>query len=101
MSRTRRPSAPRQELRFIEFEDVGAFAPRAIRVPLDRKPTRVWTLFRFTRKDQPPTLPFVPQHRTNAWLEDYVHDWNIHAGLFCYGSRVTDEPVWILLEYDA
>lgn len=90
----------RQELHFVTFRDTGAFVKRAFPFAVTGQPKRVWTLFRECDEASKPVLPIVPIHRANAFLEDYVHDWNIHNGMFQYGSRVTDEPVWVLLEYD-
>lgn len=58
----------------------------------------VWTLYHHQDRDKPPELPFYPVHHKNAFSEDYMHDWNIHQGKFRYGSRVTDEPVWVMVE---
>lgn len=97
---------PRQV--FVYLKDWLTFtdgrSPRAKRVPLPYgKPKRVWTLFRHEDAMDVPTLPFVPSHRINAFLEDYVHDWNDLLGdggmELDYYSRVADRPVWVLLEY--
>ena len=71
---------------------------RAAPVPLAQKPSRVWTLLRHTSAEPAPELPFRPSRSTI--LEDYVHDWHWHKGMFRYYSRVTDKPVWVLLEYE-
>lgn len=100
----------RQELVFLK-EWIPAGQPgagcvnRAKRVPIAERPGRVWTLYREDNESQPPQLPFVPVHNTNAFLEDYVHDWNEVRGkdgqlMLDYSSRVIDRPVWILLEYE-
>lgn len=68
---------------------------RAKPIALKDKPKRIWTLF----GEKSPELPFVPVHNVNAFLEDFVHDWNWAGGKLRYYSRVTDRPVWILLEY--
>ena len=92
---------PRQVLVFIKFGEQGTrLAAPAIPVRVPGEPSRVWTLWPETHEDKPPALPVVPVHRRNAFHEDYVHDWNIHNGMFRYYSRITDEPVWVLLEYD-
>jgi hypothetical protein len=92
----------KQKLLFIKFGPANGrpLAP-AIPVPLpEGEPDRVWTLFRETDENKPPALPIVPAHRVNAFMEDYMHDWNVdHKGNFRYASRVTDQPVWVLLEY--
>lgn len=78
---------------------------RAISIPGEStKPARVWTLC------DKVSLPFHPQHGQNAFLEDFAHDWSWiegqkrHEGssvrAFRYFSRVTDPPVWVLLEFE-
>jgi hypothetical protein len=62
------------------------------------KPTHLWTLFMETDEDKKPRLPIVPVHLKNAFIEDFVHDYNIRGGKLHYYSRVTDRPLWILLE---
>lgn len=68
-------------------------------VDLPEKPTKVWSLYHHTDEASPPDLPFTPTHMRNAFLEDYVHDWNWNGGKFRYFSRVTAGRVWLLLEY--
>lgn len=93
-----------QRLLFIEFHPKreGQMAAMAIPQQVDfyvHQVERVWTLFRCTVKTPPPPLPFMPVHRANAFLEDPVHDWNLdHNRKFRYASRVTDAPVWVLVE---
>lgn len=92
----------RQVLVYIKFGPKGTriMAP-SLPAEVEGKPSRVWTLFRDTDENAPPRLPIAPQHRVNAFKEDHVHDWVItNSGHFKYFSRVTDEPVWVLLEYD-
>jgi hypothetical protein len=98
---------PRQV--FIYLKDWDTFTdgrpPRAKRVPLPLgRPKKIWTLFRHEAESDSPSLPFRPVHRVNAFLEDYVHDWNdvfVEPGKveLDYFSRVVDRPVWLLLEY--
>lgn len=95
---------------FVYLKDWETFKdgrpPKAKRVPLSFGiPKRVWTLFRHEEEMDAPTFPFRPVHRVNAFLEDYVHDWNdvfVKPGIveLDYFSRVADRPVGILLEYD-
>lgn len=90
----------RQELRYIP-EHEGPDPKRVRSAPCTEKPKRVWTLFdQMGKPDEPPTLPIVPRHHHNAFLEDFVHDWRIHDGRIIYGSRVTSGGCWILLEYE-
>ncbi len=97
---------PRQELIFLKNWSKRGYAMKAAPVPCAEKPTRIWTLFREETESKPPALPIIPVHMENAFLEDHVHDWNWHGKLgprpaqLDYYSRVSDRPVWILLEYD-
>ena len=74
------------------------WVPEDRTLALSEKPFRVWTLY-LEGYGKTPTLPIVPQHHVNAFLEDYVHDWNWHSGKFVYFSRVARDRVWILVEY--
>lgn len=75
-------------------------APRAPAVPFKgEEPSRVWTLYTFRDPDVKPPLPFSPVHHHNAFLEDYMHDWNVFKGAFRYASRALDGGVWLLLEW--
>lgn len=101
----------RQELIFLkDWRQPGqpgcGSVPKAVRVPLPpgKKPDRIWTLYRHCDENVKPELPFAPVHRFNAFIEDYVHDWNERkmpdgSLELAYSSRVADGPVWILLEY--
>ncbi len=93
-----------QLLLFIDFEPKPTKGrPLCLSLPIKapvpvEEIKRVWTLYHYTDAAKPPVLPFLPVHHHNAFLEDYVHDWNIRNGMFRYGSRVTTKPVWVLLE---
>ncbi len=95
----------------------SSYAPKVLRqevlwVPADRRipieskveltaaNTRIWTLFS-TDPDVKPELPIVPRHHHNAFLEDYVHDWNHDRARGCirYASRASEGNVWILIEH--
>lgn len=90
---------PKQALVFVEqWTSVGA-TPKALPLSVADEPKRIWTLFQHVEKSEPPTLPFVPQHNLNAFLEDKTHDWNWKNGVLRYYSRVAGSPVWLLLEY--
>lgn len=71
------------------------------RFPMDPAPPgtryRVWTLYS-TDPNVRPELPMQPVHHHNAFLEDYVHDWNLNGGVFRYYSRAVHSKVWILVE---
>jgi hypothetical protein len=92
----------KQHLIFVSFEPADTFAGvRAVPVPVKFRESdvaRVWTLYNETDKSKPPTLPYVPVHHHNAFMEDRIHDWNIVADKFRYGSRVMDRDVWVLVE---
>lgn len=91
----------RQELVFIRFGEKGTrFARPALPAEVAKKPDRVWTLYLEEDETKVPELPIVPVHRTNAFMEDYIHDWDWTAGVFRYRSRITEDPVWVLLEYE-
>lgn len=42
------------------------------------------------------------QHLRTAFLEDHVHDWSIHNGVFSYYSRIAEkgEKMDLLIEYE-
>lgn len=92
----------RQRLLFIKFQPAATFSgTRAVPIPVDfdeSEVARVWTLLGETDQANPPALPFVPMHGRNAFLEDWMHDWNIITGKFHYGSRIADHDVWVLVE---
>lgn len=77
------------------------FVPETRVLSLPRKPYRVWTVISTMSEDPGvvPPLPMTPIHGFNAFLEDYVHDWNWANGKFRYYSRVALHNIWILVEY--
>lgn len=92
-----------QHLLFVRFEEADTFAgTRAIPQKVDFKEKdvqAVWTLFSYTDEKKPPSLPFVPQHRITAFLEDKLHDWAITPkGMFRFFSRVVDRDCWVLIQ---
>lgn len=95
----------RQALIYLKEWYKPGCVPKARPVPCPEEPDRVWTLYLHDQEASPPALPFVPVHNRNAFLEDYVHDWNWYPGrgdrpaALDYASRCMDRPVWILLEY--
>lgn len=110
MKRRKQVVYTRQEVVFLK-DWIPAGQPgagcvnKAKRVPIAERPGRVWTLYRESDENKPPVLPIIPVHNVNAFLEDYVHDWNEVRGkdgklMLDYSSRVIDRPVWILLEYE-
>ena len=92
------PKVTRQEVHWV---------PESRLVPMasDEEPYRVWTLYGEGRNDPktPPALPITPVHRHGAFLEDYIHDWNIvrveKRPHLRYASRAMDHSCWILVEY--
>lgn len=91
----------RQKLLWVPIGvDTGAPALKCAPIPFRGKnPNRVWTLLYERDETKQPALPFMPSHNSNAFIEDCLHDWNIHNGKFYYHSHVTDGGVWVLLEY--
>lgn len=52
----------------------------------NKRPNRLWTLYEYMYKNNPPTLPFEPKHNKNAFLEYYMNDWIIENGKLRYFS---------------
>lgn len=69
-------------------------------IELDEKPKLLWTLALERDGNKEPELPIIPVHGRNAFLEDFVHDWNWSNGKLRYYSRISNGGVWLLLEYD-
>lgn len=91
----------KQELLWIpEGVDTGAFAKLCRVAYTGPKPARVWTLLNECAQLIPPIMPFVPKHHHNAFLEDYMHDWDIRQGMFHYHGVARDGNNWILLEFE-
>ena len=86
------PVVCRQELHWVPES-------RKVSMPTGERPYRVWTIY----GTDSPKLPFTPVHNENAFLEDYVHDWNLRQTLLGwvlnYYSRVAHHDVWILVEF--
>lgn len=66
---------------------------------LVKQPDRIWTLLSPGDRQRPPSLPIMPVHNNNAFLEDRSHDWHWQRGKLRYFSRVADRHVWLLVEY--
>jgi hypothetical protein len=74
----------------------------ARRVPMKRRPYRIWTLNNYSKTD-PPQLPMKLVHHVNAFLEDEIHDWTWEGDHIRYFSRSfgpEEEGRWIVAEYD-
>lgn len=93
-------SFARQRLLWIPFVKKGDIK-LASPVPVDfskKEVSAVWTLPSYQDPNSPPKLPFHPTHGKGAFLEDHGHDWSIRGGKLIYRSRITDEPVWVLVQ---
>lgn len=87
----------------VEHQEV-IWVPEERNVPLvieqgTARTLRIWTLIQFSDPNVVPPLPIVPAHNVNAFLEDYVHDWNHSKNVLRYYSRVVHSQVWILVEF--
>lgn len=84
-----------------EARDVGLVVKKVDPIPYDGEmPKFIWTLFKETKKNVPPTLPIKPLHHVNAFLEDRIHDWDIVNSTLRYYSRISEGNHWILLEFE-
>jgi hypothetical protein len=82
------------------IDDGTSFVPRCAPIPYDgARPKTVWSLYMETDPEKTPELPYHPKHNVNAFIEDYIHDWNITSGMFRYYSRVTEGGCWVLFEF--
>lgn len=90
-----------QTLVWMEWveDDTRVCGGRFIPAELPSEPKRVWTLFKEQNKNSIPSLPIIPVHHENAFIEDRTHDWTWNKGKFHYYTRVMDCSCWILLEY--
>ncbi len=98
------PKVVRQEVYWV-----NPVESRLIEMPHGQRPYRLWSLFRDEDPKVKPPLPILPSHRHNAFLEDYVHDWNEHVLVLAdkktrkhhihYYSRITDTGLWVLMEF--
>lgn len=84
----------------VYFPHALVIGVRTPPIDLAEEPRRVWTLYHHRDPETAPSLPIVPIHFTNAFLEDIVHDWVWRDGKFWYYTRAIDGRVWLLLEYD-
>jgi hypothetical protein len=91
----------KQELLWIPIgRDLGGESLVCDPVPYaGKKPSKVWTLFMEEDPDKKPELPYHPAHLQNAFIEDWLHDWDLVGGMFKYYSRVSEGGVWLLLEF--
>jgi len=90
----------RQRLLWIPFQRKGDIS-LASPLPVDfsqKEVAAVWTLPSYRDPNNPPHLPLSPVHGWGAFLEDVGHDWSIRGGNFIYRSRLTDQPVWVLVQ---
>lgn len=64
-----------------------------------QRPFRLWTLYQHINLDQPPEIPYSPQHNVNSFLEEWSNDYNIRKNKLYFYSRVRRGGHWILLEF--
>jgi len=82
--------------------DVGAqFKKVAVEFP-HSKPKKLWALFGYTDQAKPPELPYAPVHHENAFIMDYIHDYDFFEEkgktfIKYHGSE--DGGFWLLLEF--
>jgi hypothetical protein len=93
-------SSDQQRLLWIPFTTKGSISiAKPVPVDFSAKDVKsVWTLTANRNPAVRPALPLHPVHGHGAFLEDYGHDWTIRAGNFIYRSRITDRPVWVMLQ---
>ena len=91
-TRPKQPLRLRQEVHWVPES-------REVSLRSTERPTRVWTLYLESDPGKTPVLPLTPIHLHGAFLEDYVHDWNMRGSTLRYYSRAIQDKVWILVEY--
>ena len=64
-----------------------------------KKPQKLWTLFDELYSNKKPQLPYKPIYNINAYIESYVHDWDIRNNHLFYYSRNSNGGTWALLEF--
>jgi hypothetical protein len=64
------------------------------------KPKYLWTLINEVYSNKKPQLPIKPIHFENAFLESYIHDWDIVENYIHYNSSASYGGNWILLEFE-
>lgn len=95
----------RQMLVYFHHQAQLGVSTPPVEIPgVSKRPSRLWTMVHARDPDKSPALPVTPRHHHNAFLEDYIHDWNWRVkddvALLKYYSRASDGRVWLLLEYD-
>lgn len=86
---------PRQYLLFVQ----GRWIELPDYIPT-RKPTKVWTMLRYTEKSIRPPLPQLMVHGATGFIEDEGHDYAFNGRTFRYFSRARDKFTWVLFEYE-
>ena len=87
----------------VEYDDGRKIvAPIDVNFTEKERPRLLWMLYKHEDINNPPELPYFPKHLHNAFLEDYVHDWNIYGDnkKLKYYSRVSNGGHWVLLEFE-
>jgi hypothetical protein len=94
------PAPERQILLWIPFTSKGTLSiARPVPVNFTAKEVEaVWTLTSSRDPSIAPVLPIHPVHGHGAFLEDYGHDWTVRSGNFIYRSRITDQPIWVMVQ---
>lgn len=97
-----RPEGMRQVLIWIPWGPREGMSDGHLPVEITEKPDKVWTLFlpEHETQDSPPQLPLIPRYPDGFFPESAMHDWDWRDGKFYFFTRVTDQPTWVLLEYE-
>jgi len=87
------PKIKKRPVRFIQDLNEPPFEGKT--------PKFLWTLFLNQDKNKKPSLPIVPIHQKNAFLEDKLHDWDVYRKeYFKYHGCMAEHGVWLLLEFE-
>lgn len=102
--RTRRKEQKTKQVLIWSGDVVPSTNPDGVvfpKIPFDQgEIKKLYTLFNESDVNKKPSLPIVPVHLKNCFIEDKVHDWqqDIDAKSIHYYSRITGQGVWLLLE---
>lgn len=102
--RTRRKEQKTKQVLIWSGDVVPSKNPDGVvfpKIPFDQgEIKKLYTLFNESDVNKKPSLPIVPVHLENCFIEDKVHDWqqDIDAKNIHYYSRITGQGVWLLLE---
>lgn len=92
----------RQVLIWIPWGPREGMTDGHLPVDVAEEPDKAWTLFlpEHDTQDSPPQLPLIPRYPHGFFPESAMHDWDWRSGKFHFFTRVTDQPTWVLLEYE-